>query len=184
MDGDEHFDFKVRDELKRMPEYDDLRHNISSVNVSTEAGSIVTSDMMIDMITYCSKGDLDIAVSGLRNSQQFVHRCKLFLRSFSSPCQMFNATKMVFEIWRLGFINTKCVLDWNWHLGEHLLPSHRILEQEIASMDAMEVLNQPVETRLMWIIISTHHFQERSSDINEVWKKRKKISEVEKSLTS
>ena len=40
--------------------------NISSVHVSTEAGSIVTSDMMIDMITYCSKGDLDIAASALQ----------------------------------------------------------------------------------------------------------------------
>ena len=97
MDGDEHFDFKVRDELKRMPEYDDLRHNISSVNVSTEAGSIVTSDMMIDMITYCSKGDLDIAASGLRNSQQFVHRCKLFLRSFSFSYRTIKATRILFE---------------------------------------------------------------------------------------
>lgn len=65
MDGDGHFDFKVRDELKRMPEYDDLSHIITNAKLSTESGSIVTSDMMIDMITYCSKGDLDIAASGL-----------------------------------------------------------------------------------------------------------------------
>ena len=88
------------------------------------------------------------------------------------------------DIWKHGFMTTKWVLDWNWHLGEQLLPSHRILEQEIASMDAMEAINHPIGAKLLWILNSTDHFQERSSVINEVWKKRKQISEVQKSLTS
>ena len=184
MERDRHFNFKVRDELKKMPEFYDLHHNISNAKLSTEAGSIVTCDMMIDIITYCSKGDLDLAISGLRNSQQFVHRCKLFLRSFSLSCRTVRAIRLLFEIWKHGFITTKCVLDWNWHLGEQLLPSHRILEQEIASMDAMEAINHPIGAKLLWILNSTDQFQERSSVINEVWKKRKQISEVQKSLTS
>ena len=97
MERDRHFNFKVRDELKKMPEFYDLHHNISNAKLSTEAGSIVTCDMMIDIITYCSKGDLDLAISGLRNSQQFVHRCKLFLRSFSFSYRTIKATRILFE---------------------------------------------------------------------------------------
>ena len=52
------FDFKIRDELKKRTEYKVLRSDLLEAGITTEREETVTIEMMIDMITFCSKGDL------------------------------------------------------------------------------------------------------------------------------
>ena len=75
MVAEKDFDFKIRDELKKRSEYNILRTDLLRAGITTDTGEHVTGEMIVDVITFCSKGDPDLAILGLRESQQFVIRC-------------------------------------------------------------------------------------------------------------
>ena len=76
------FDFKIRDELKKMPEYKFLRKEYSfTPQILSDKGRKVTLDMVIDMIVYSSRGDKELAIRGLRTSKDFVKGAQI---SFST----------------------------------------------------------------------------------------------------
>ena len=178
MVAEKDFDFKIRDELKKRSEYTILRTDLLRAGITTETGEHVTGEMIVDMVTFCSKGDLDLAILGLRESQQFVIRCLLFLRPLPYYLRVIKATKLLFEIWRAGFATTKCVLDWNSGLGDQVL-SHGFLQQKVAFMHALDNEVSSL-AKLHWIDHSIYQFERRSLLINEIWKKRKKIFELQK----
>ena len=70
------FDFKIRDELKQMPEYKFFKKDFFDVSCS-ENGENVTLDMAIDMIVYSSKGDKNLAIRDLLASKDFAENCFL-----------------------------------------------------------------------------------------------------------
>merc|ERR1719342_313971 len=64
------FDFKIRDKLKKMPEYKFLRKEYSCTSqILSDKGRKVTLDMVIDMIVYSSRGDKELAIRGLRTNE-------------------------------------------------------------------------------------------------------------------
>ena len=73
------FDFKIRDELHKMSGFKDLRSLFLHAKITSEAGVSVTGEMIMDMITYCSKRDLDVAIRGLVASKLFIDGCLEFL---------------------------------------------------------------------------------------------------------
>ena len=76
------FDFKIRDELKKMPKYKFLRKEYSFTSqILSDKGRKVTLDMVIDMIVYSSKGDKELAIRRLRTSKDFVKGAQI---SFST----------------------------------------------------------------------------------------------------
>ena len=76
------FDFKICDELKKMPEYKFLRKEYSCTSqILSDKGRKVTLDMVIDMIVYSSRGDKELAIRGLRTSKDFVKGAQI---SFST----------------------------------------------------------------------------------------------------
>merc|ERR1712126_348133 len=119
MGGDEKdFDFKVREELKKRFEYKILRSNLLDAMHETETGEEVTGDMLIDMITFCSKGDLDLAIRGLQESERMVSRCWFFLRSYNNHFRMGRATELLIEMKILA--NNIChhIESWNSRLPQ------------------------------------------------------------------
>ena len=176
MSDEKDFDFKVREELKKRFEYKILRSNLLDAMHETETGEKVTGDMLIDMITFCSKGDLDLAIRGLQESERMVSRCWFFLRSYNNHFRIGRATELLIEIWRLGFIKSKCVLDWNENLGEQHLPSHRVLEQQIATMNAItNQVNVSPSEKLTWVNDTIFHYDHECFLANRLWKNKKKI---------
>ena len=92
------FDFKIREELRKMTEFKDLTIRWS---LWTRKDVPVTLDMLIDIITYYSKGDLDLAIRGLRSSEQFLAR--------SAGRDVYTeARDLLVEVWRSAFISTRC----------------------------------------------------------------------------
>ena len=180
MDNKNYFDFKMRDKLKKMFEYWIFRRNLSHAMITTETGVTVTAQMLVDMITFCSQGDLNLAIRGLQASRQLVTRVvSPFLRQYICCIRYAKGIKLLFEIWRLGFIRTKCVLDWNENFGEQNVPPHRLLEQQITAMNNLiNQVNVSSSERLEWINNSIHHFENQSLVVNELWKNKKTISEV------
>ena len=92
------FDFKIREELRKMTEFEDLTKLWSCW---TRKEVPVCMDRLIDIITYCSKGDLDLAIRGLRASEQFL------ARSAGRGVYM-EARDLLVEVWRSAFISTRC----------------------------------------------------------------------------
>ena len=81
------FDFKVRDELKKMTEFKSLSKMWPS-SLITEKEEQVTVDMFIDMIVYNSKGDRDLAIMGLRSSNQYLDTLDHLPTYYREACQL------------------------------------------------------------------------------------------------
>ena len=181
MSNEKDFDFKIRDELKKRFEYKILRSDLTDMKIHTETGDPVTGEMLIDMVAYCSQGDMDIAIRGLQASRQLISRCCFpFLRSYNRYLRLARANRLLFEIWRLGFIKTKYLLDWNEHVSEQQLPTHRLLEQQIATMNEMNnQVNVSSSEKLFWIDNRIDQFEEYSSVVEELWRNKKELAEAE-----
>ena len=177
------FDFKIREELKKLPEFKNLRSHFSEARITSEAGVLVTGEMIIDMITYSSQGDLDVAIRGLETSELFVDRCLeiLFPLPFSFCFTVTKACTLLFELWRLDFVETRCLLEVKWNDADeqgdnahegHTTSAHVLIEQIVASMNAddqMSVINRINE--------SIEHSRVGCSMINHLWKIYPKITE-------
>merc|ERR1719282_547156 len=166
------FDFKIREELKKMPEFKNLRSHFSEARITSEAGVLVTGEMIIDMITYSSQGDLDVAIRCLEI---------LFPLPFSFCFTVTKACTLLFELWRLDFVETRCLLEVKWNDADeqgdnahegHTTSAHVLIEQIVASMNAdeqMSVINRINE--------SIEHSRVGCSMINHLWKIYPKITE-------
>ena len=166
------FDFKIRDKLKKLKrkEYNNLGSHILHAKLTSENGEPVTADMIIDMITYISRGDEDAAIRAFRASKDLIDICYTALWAQDYDVRMAFSYKLVYEILRLGFVTTKCVLDWNYHPLPQL-PTFRVLEQvdtQINHLNNQENLSPLVKRdQINQIIIS---FAERSLVLNQEWK--------------
>ena len=166
------FDFKIRDKLKKLKrkEYKNLGSHIMDAKLTSENGEPVTAGMIIDMITYISRGDEDLAIRAFRASKDLIDICYTTLWALDYNVRMSFSYKLVYEILRLGFVTTKCVLDWNYH-PQPQLPTFRVLEQVDAQINHMnnQVNLSPLVKRdqINQIIVS---FAERSLVLNQVWK--------------
>ena len=108
------FEFKIRDELKMMAGYTDLQSALSKLTRVTrfkeEAAALhksVSIEMIIDMIVYCSRGNMDLASKSLRTSSKFMARC-VSVKFYDS---YYYACNLLLQIWKLGFITTRSLLD-------------------------------------------------------------------------
>ena len=179
------FDFKIRDELHKMSEFKDLRSLFLQAKITSEAGVSVTGEMIIDMITYCSKGDLDVAIRGLVASKLFIDGCLEFLLPTSYQTRVTKSINLLFEIWRFGFVATKCLLEVDCLMErkdfeESYIPSHSILEEEVASMIEDNQMNLSFMVKLLQIYDNIDIFKSASSLLHEVWKSEHlKIPEVQ-----
>ena len=179
------FDFKIRDELHKMSGFKDLRSLFLHAKITSEAGVSVTGEMIMDMITYCSKRDLDVAIRGLVASKLFIDGCLEFLLPTSYHSRVTKSIKLLFEIWRFGFVATKCWLEFDRLMEredfeESYIPSHSILEEEVASMIADNQMNVSFMVKLLQIYDNIDIFEIASSLLHEVWKSEHlKIPEVQ-----
>ena len=180
------FDFKIRDELHKMSEFKDLRSLFLHAKITSEAGVSVTGEMIIDMITYCSKGDLDVAIRGLVASKLFIDGCLEFLLPTSYQTRVTKSINLLFEIWRFGFVATKCLLEVDCLMEredfeESYIPTQSIPEEEVASMIADNQMNLTFMVKFLQIYDHIDLFQSASSLLHEVWKSEHlKIPEIHK----
>ena len=162
------FDFNIRDELKRMPEFSCLRAGASWV----DSCKTVTGDMMVDMITYCARGDLDLAIRGLRLSKQFADACVTTLQLEDDGSHghyiLMDTFSLLFEIWRLAFITTKCVLDYDWEEAKLQTPAVTVLE------DIIHVINNDLDNMqfdlIFWVKFKRESYRQMCLIFNEVIK--------------
>ena len=176
---DRNFDFKTRDQLKKMKEYRDISSDLRDAKLTSANGTTVTGAIIIDLITYISKGDLDLAIRGLRASKVLIDRCFGFLWAQYNSVSLAMSHKLLFEILRLEFISTKCVLDWDFRPRNLQLSIHRKLEQEVAQINVSEFqMNLTSSMRLERINQSIQMYEEMSFHVNQIWENLKKISQV------
>ena len=136
---DGEFNFKIRDELKKMAEFKSLSKNWPWMMLKWLTTQLVTVEMFIDMVTYSSRGDLDLAVKDLKASKQFIDRCLEFLGLWwIEERYVRRCYEWLFQIWRREFIKTKCVLDWGHDVSNGGESCQRVLEEEMASMDVVQ----------------------------------------------
>ena len=172
MAGD--FDFKLREELRKMSELRVLRNDyFGSAIVRSQKGKVVTMDMVLDMIVYSSKGDKDLAVRGLRRSKEFVERCRIFLDDHEDEILDFDSRhqtyQLLIEIWTLCFQAAKMVLDWKWDGALYQVP-HRVLEGILNEMDHLVLMPSPATAKEVWIRDSIRLFKERNLLFNNTMK--------------
>ena len=107
------FDFKIRDELLKTPEYDSLSKKLSLIDssgiVADRAKEVknVSIHMIIDIMVFCAEKDIRLAMNFLRITHEFVQKCLLFLReSFPSNEQRcaFWTKYFLKEVWSYGFV--------------------------------------------------------------------------------
>ena len=170
----EEFDFEIRDELKKMSEFKSLSKTWPWMMLKWLRTQPVTVQMFIDMVTYSSRGDLDTAVQGLRTSKHFVDRCVDFLdfglfdeqeqQRYFRRCY-----EWLFHIWRQEFIKTKCFIDWDYDVSDEQEPCHKVLEDEMVSINALDNLEMGLDARLHYINDRSKVFRDGSLHYNELW---------------
>ena len=117
MTKDQEFRFEIRDELKRLCEEErvDLFH-VRSVNFSSLRNSDLKKldvfQILIDIITYCSMGNINEAIESLHLSDKFLEACNTFVWIPATVWLNGISAKLLLEIWKLHFIDTK------YHLGK------------------------------------------------------------------
>ena len=195
------FEFKIRDELKMMAEYTDLQSALSKLTRVTrfkeEAAALhksVSIEMIIDMIVYCSRGDMDLAIKSLRTSSKFVARCVKFYDSNYYACNL------LLQIWKLGFITTRSLLDhdFRWILKPdvdeaEVEQTHEVLESVLVMMNEKELIQiaadadvvYPAWSRLNLIMKINDIYESVVEKITKAMKERKiKDGEEEKTAKS
>ena len=112
------FNIEIRDELKKMSEFEFIRiflHKIDASNMDGDEVNLVKKisiDSIIDCIVICSKNDTHIAKTYLKKSKEFVSNCIFFLypsfpNNFSKRCYL--TKNLLMQIWSLGFIVNQCI---------------------------------------------------------------------------
>ena len=189
------FEFKIRDELKMMAEFQDLQSALSKLTRVTrfkeEAAALhksVSIEMIIDMIVYCSRGDMDLAIKSLRTSSKFVARCVKFYDSYYYACNL------LLQIWKLGFITTRSLLDheFRWILKPdvdeaEVEQTHEVLESVLVMMNEKELIQIAADvvysawSRLILITKINDTYESVLEKITKAMKERKiKDGEEEK----
>ena len=154
------FDFKIREELRKMTEFEDLTKLWSCW---TRKEVPVCMDRLIDIITYCSKGDLDLAIRGLRSSLRLLAR--------GGGIGVFEeARDLLVEVWRLAFISTRCVLDWDDEDAKREAPSHEVLEGNVADINVLHDLHASKTEKRQWMNDTINGYKERNLLYNRLWK--------------
>ena len=174
------FDFKIRDELKQMPEYKFFKKDFFDVSCS-ENGENVTLDMAIDMIVYSSKGDKNLAIRDLLASKDFAENCTDFLDDHVN-CALLLSYQLLTEIWSQGFLSSMLVLDWGWD-EEMFQTSQRVLEGLMNEMDNLILIASPSSARGIWISDKLRQFKDRNSVLNNALKMHlKRESKIKKGV--
>ena len=158
------FDFKIRDKLKKMPEYKFLRKEYSfTPQILSDKGRKVTLDMVIDMIVYSSRGDKELAIRGLRTSKDFVERCSDFLQHHSHFPRHYSF-KILIEIWTTGFLATKIFHGLEWDVLDSI--PHIILERVLDEMEELLWF----QVRVLWIQERIEQYKEENETLNRALK--------------
>ena len=134
---DNTFDFLVRDRLKK--ECEERPISLS--------GDPTKDHLMLDMITYCSRGNKEEAVSNLTATKEFMVGFQLVQRRlpggwwWADP----NGWEFMFEFWKKSFIKIKVLVQ-----KQETLPAHAytevisrdygrfLLEHNFANLDALK----------------------------------------------
>ena len=125
-------------------------------------------DRLIDIITYCSKGDLDLAIRGLRSSLRLLAR--------GGGIGVFEeARDLLVEVWRLAFISTRCVLDWDDEDAKREAPSHEVLEGIVDGINALHNLHASKSEKRQWMKIRINIYKEKGLLYNTLWKNNEVI---------
>ena len=171
--ADGQFDFKIREELKKMTEYKNMTNRWTWW---LRKDVPVTVDMFIDMITYSSKGDLDTAARGLRASEQFLERC--WELSITNDI----GRELMLEVWRASFITTRCVLDWGADDARQEPHGYRVLEGFVDGINALHNLLAPMSEKRQWLKLRIQVYKEKSLLYNTLWKQNEEIAKLKKRL--
>ena len=186
------FDFQIRDELKMLPEFKSLQSSWNwgfiSIALSNNVNKVkISIEMVIDMIVYCSKGDMDLAIKSLRTSKAFVDRCRQFLYcpldgDWSDQIFLIASCQLLVQIWTQCFITTKCILEYGVDEAKLETSFHEVLDEvtvmineielvQIASGASGEEHHDVASTliKLKWMEDLKKHIKERQDYFNDLY---------------
>jgi len=188
MTEDQEFRIEIRDELKRLCEEErtDLFH-VRNVYYSIRNSDLQKLDVfqiLIDLITYCSMGNLDEAIKSLHLSDQFLDACSTFVWIPATVWRNGIAVKLLLEIWKLHFIDTKYHLDFGHGVIDKPLYPHRyFLQRFLDEMNNIDVgaHHENQQEHYEWCKSILQMFKLTNSDMNSHYltaldKKQKKRS--------
>ena len=151
----ESFDFKIREKLEEISA--DLIHLHSTrlfdnlVMNKNWQSKPVTRLMFFDMITYTSMGDQDLAIDGLRVSEEMLDDIDDLLWVYDYSTRMKIILPLLFQIWRLGFITTKRLLDHGepsangGHPCTNMITGTRFLARSFVNLYSNAAIDERVE---------------------------------------
>ena len=128
------FDFKIRDKLRETCEDKSnivhLSNNRLFDNLKLDKdwkSERVTTLMFLDMIAFTSMGDQDMAIEGLHASEEFLDEVQVMLAMVNYNTRMKTILPLLIQIWRLGFITTKHLLDHEEPIDNEANPCRTII---------------------------------------------------------
>ena len=161
------FNFQIRDELKKMTEFKSVSKTWP-LWLITEKKETVTVEMFIDMIVYNSEGDMELARKGLMASKQYLDSLNYLDFYYYEACNL------LFEIWRNGFMSSKCVLDW--HDDDDDDDDEKDPYYEEVERVVVGILNNvqlSSSAKRHWIKLRIKAYKERSSLYHRTWQLQK-----------